>query len=72
MSELEGLGPADIAALVAGYARLGHSPGPVLFDALAARAAERGRDFYAGQRQQVSSGLRQLGYASKDPFSGAG
>eukprot|EP00887_Chlorella_sp_A99_P005188 scaffold1.g5188.t1 len=69
MRSVDELGPAEVAAFVGSYARLDYSPGAVLFDSLAARAAALGRaTFPVAERHAVSAGLRQLGYADKDPF----
>ena len=61
------LGAADIAALVHGYSLLDHSPSVVLFDALAARAAQVTADFTAEQAAHVVAGYQRLGYTAKAP-----
>lgn len=67
MKFVDQLTAADVAALVHGYALLDHSPSVVLFDALAARAAEVADDFTAEQRAQLVSGYERLAYAPKVP-----
>lgn len=68
MKHIPGLSPTDIASLVSGYAALQHSPGVVLFDSLAAAAAQRGEDFTAEQRAAVAAAYEALGYRDKSPF----
>lgn len=68
LQHIPGLSPTDIASLVSGYAALQHSPGVVLFDSLAAAAAQRGEDFTAEQRAAVAAAYEALGYRDKSPF----
>lgn len=67
MGVTDELSAADVAALVEGFAALDHSPGIILFETLADRAAEVRDSFTPEQRSTVQSAYEQLGYASKAP-----
>lgn len=67
MRHVDRLAAADIAQLAGGLAALDHSPGVVLFDAMAARAAAIAADFTPEQRQQVAAAYAALGYGRKAP-----
>lgn len=62
MKHVDELAPADVAALVGGYAALDHAPSPVLFDALAARAEALRGEFTAEQAQAIAQGYAALEY----------
>ncbi len=62
---LEALTPADLCSLAAGLAACGHSPGVVLVEALAARAAQLGGRFSKEQRAALADSFEALGYADK-------
>lgn len=70
MRHVGDLAAADITQLAGGLAALDHSPGVVLFDSLAARAAEIAAEFSPEQRQQVAAAYEALGYGGKAPRFG--
>lgn len=70
MRHVDELAPADITRLAAGMAALEHSPGIVLFESMAARAAAVAPDFTPQQRQQVAAAYEALGYGGKAPRLG--
>ena len=67
MKDIHALSPADIAALVGGYAALDHSPSAGLFVALAARAEAVAGQFSHEQQRRIAEGYASLGYAAKVP-----
>lgn len=62
MRHIDDLAPADLAALVGGYAALDHSPGIVLFDSLRERCKALRGQFSEAERGKVAEGYRLLGY----------
>jgi len=68
-SNLAALTATNVTRLAGGLGALDHSPSPVLFDALAERAASIGsKGFTPEQRSELAAAYRQLGYESKLPF----
>lgn len=67
MKHVDALSPADVAALVGGYAALDHSPSSVLFDALAARAEALAGQFSQEEQRTIADAYASLGYSAKTP-----